>query len=126
MTAGDGGAIVNIASIAGRDGFPKFANYVASKHAVIGLTRSLARELGPSGIRVNAVCPGAIKTAMWSAEAQDNDDPDGVFDSIAEATALGRNQTAEDIAAAVEFLIGANANSITGQALIVDSGLILR
>lgn len=119
------GAIVNIASIAGRDGFPKFANYVASKHAVIGLTRSLARELGPDGIRVNAVCPGAIKTAMWTAEAQDTDDPDAVFDSIAASTALGRNQTSDDIADAVEFLIGPRANSITGQALVVDSGLIL-
>ncbi len=119
------GAIVNIASIAGRDGFPKFANYVASKHAVIGLTRSLARELGPEGIRVNAVCPGAIKTAMWSAEAQDTEDPDAVFDSIAEGTALRRNQTSDDIADAVEFLIGSRSNSITGQALVVDSGLIM-
>ncbi|MDO8209604.1 SDR family NAD(P)-dependent oxidoreductase [Conexibacter sp. CPCC 206217] len=118
------GAIVNIASIAGRDGFPKFANYVASKHAVIGLTRTLARELGPDGIRANAVCPGAIKTAMWSAEAQDTDDPDAVFDSIAEGTSLRRNQTSDDIADAVEFLIGPRANSITGQSLIVDSGLI--
>lgn len=58
LVAGGGGAIVNISSIAGRDGFPMWSHYAASKHAVIGLTRAMARELGPQQVRVNAVCPG--------------------------------------------------------------------
>jgi NAD(P)-dependent dehydrogenase (short-subunit alcohol dehydrogenase family) len=118
------GAIVNMSSIAGKDGFPMWSHYVTSKHAVIGLTRALARELGPDGIRVNAICPGAIRTAIWSAEAQGTDDPDAIFDALAARTALGRGQTPEDIAAAIAFLLGAEAANITGIALTVDSGLL--
>jgi NAD(P)-dependent dehydrogenase (short-subunit alcohol dehydrogenase family) len=119
------GAIVNISSIAGKEGYANWSAYVATKHAVIGLTRALARELGPEGVRVNAVCPGAIRTAIWGPEPQSTDDPERLFDELAARTALGRNQTVEDIADAVEFLLGDGSRSITGQSLLVDSGLIL-
>jgi len=119
------GAIVNMSSIAGKDGFPLWVHYAVTKHAIIGLTRGLAREFGPHGIRVNAICPGAIKTAIWDSESQATDDPDAVFDALASKTALGRGQTVEDIAGAASFLFGKDAANITGAALSVDSGLIL-
>lgn len=119
------GSIVNLSSIAGKEGYPNWSHYGASKHAIIGLTRALARELGADGVRVNAVCPGGVKTDIWSAEAQGSDDPDALFDALAERTALGRNQSDTDIAEAVEFLLDGRSRSITGQALMVDSGLIL-
>lgn len=124
MTAVGRGAIVNMSSIAGKEGFPQWVHYAVTKHAVIGLTRGLAREFGRAGVRVNALCPGAIKTAIWGAEYQGTDDPDAFFDALAERTALGRGQSVEDIAAAVEFLLGEEARNITGISLSVDSGLI--
>lgn len=119
-----GGAIVNISSIAGRDGFPLWSHYAASKHAVIGLTRAMARELGPQQVRVNAVCPGVIKTAIWSAEAQQVDDPDALMAEFAARMPLRRPQTAEDVAGATAFLLSSDADSITGQSLGVDGGLL--
>ena len=120
-----GGSIVNMSSIAGRDGFPLWSHYSASKHAVIGLTRAMARELGPAQVRVNAVCPGAIKTDIWSAEAQATEDPDAVLGAFVERMPLRRAQTAEDVAGATAFLLSADANSITGQSLGVDGGLLV-
>lgn len=120
-----GGSVVNISSIAGRDGFPLWAHYVASKHAVIGLTRAMARELGEHQVRVNAVCPGAIKTDIWSPEAQATDDPDTVMASLVARMPLQRPQTAEDVAEATAFLLSRAANSITGQSLGVDGGLLV-
>jgi meso-butanediol dehydrogenase/(S,S)-butanediol dehydrogenase/diacetyl reductase len=124
LVAESRGGIVNISSIAGKEGYPLWAHYTATKHAVIGLTRALAREFGRQGIRVNAVCPGQIKTAIWGPEAQATSDPDTVFDQLAARTALGRGQTVGDIASAVSYLLSAEAASITGVALSVDSGLI--
>ena len=102
-----------------------WSHYAASKHAVIGLTRALARELGPDQVRVNAVCPGAIKTDIWGPEAQQTDDPDAVLAQMVERMPLRRSQTAEDVAAAVAFLISDDANSITGQSIGVDGGLLV-
>lgn len=118
------GSIVNISSIAGKEGYPNWIHYGATKHALIGLTRGLAREFGALGIRVNAVCPGAIRTAIWSAEAQATDDPDRLFEDLASKTSLGRNQTVEDIANTTAFLVGDEASSISGASLSVDSGLL--
>jgi NAD(P)-dependent dehydrogenase (short-subunit alcohol dehydrogenase family) len=119
------GSVVNMSSIAGRDGYPLWAHYTASKHAIIGLTRALARELGPMGVRVNAVCPGAIATQMWGAEAQQTDDPEAALATMAASMPLRRPQTAADVAAAVAFLLSDDAASITGQSLGVDGGLVM-
>jgi meso-butanediol dehydrogenase / (S,S)-butanediol dehydrogenase / diacetyl reductase len=118
------GVIVNMSSIGGRDGFARWAHYNASKHAVIGLTRALARELGPDGLRVNAVCPGAIRTQMWGAEAQGTDDPDAALAAMVATMPLRRAQTPEEIAGTVAFLLSDDARSITGQSIGVDGGLL--
>ena len=120
-------AIVNIASIAGKRGYANLSAYCASKFAVIALTQALAQELGPSNIRVNAVCPGFLKTAMWTgvlnkAIAQQMEIRESeVFEIYAAQNAwLGREQTPADIGDAVVYL--ASADNVTGVALNVAGG----
>lgn len=114
-----GGAIVNLSSIAGLLGFPGASVYVASKHAVIGLTRTAALECASKGIRVNAVCPGAIQTAMIDRFVQhDAKAKDGL---IAQHP-LGRIGQPAEIAAAIVWLCSKGASFVTGQYLTVDGG----
>ena len=113
------GCIVNISSIWGQRGASCEAAYSATKAAIIGLTRSLAMELAPSGIRVNCVAPGVIRTDMVEVLGQET------LQSLAEETPMGRLGTPEDIAAAVAFLAGESAGFITGQVLTADGGFIL-
>lgn len=110
------GAIVNIASINGLRGRAGQANYSASKGGLIALTRTLARELGPSGIRVNAVAPGMIDTPMTA-----NLPVEARARALAD-TALGRLGTPSDVAGAVLFLASPLARHITGHVLVVDGG----
>ncbi len=110
------GAIVNTSSIVGLYGNPGQANYSAAKAGLIGFTKSLAKELGSRGIRVNAVCPGFIATDMTK------DLPN--IDEYLKAIALRRLGEAEDIAKAVKFL-ALDADYITGQALEVDGGMLI-
>jgi NAD(P)-dependent dehydrogenase (short-subunit alcohol dehydrogenase family) len=110
------GAIVNIASINGLRGKAGQANYAAAKGGLIALTRTLARELGPTGVRVNAVAPGFIETPMTARLALDVR-----LRAIGE-TALGRPGSPADVAAAVVFLVSPLAGHITGQVLVVDGG----
>jgi NAD(P)-dependent dehydrogenase (short-subunit alcohol dehydrogenase family) len=134
FTANGGGKIVSISSIAGRKGGAGLAHYSASKAGVISLTQSLAQDLGPSNINVNAVCPGLLWTDMWrSIEgmiARDSS-PETVeerssFDTFLERNCpLRREQTPEDIGEAVAFLVSDAARNITGQALNVDGGIEL-
>jgi NAD(P)-dependent dehydrogenase (short-subunit alcohol dehydrogenase family) len=118
------GSIVNTASIAGIMGSPNMAPYVASKHAVIGFTKSVAGEVAGHGIRVNAVCPGPVDTRMiHSVEAQINPgDPAGVGKRYQTAIPLGRYATADEIANIVLFLASDLAASVTGAQYVVDGG----
>jgi meso-butanediol dehydrogenase/(S,S)-butanediol dehydrogenase/diacetyl reductase len=122
------GAIVNVSSIAGKTGRALTAAYAASKFAVIGLTQALAHELGPANIRVNAVCPGLLRTTMWldgvaPARAQSlGVRPSEAFDAfVHQNTPLGREQTPEDIGEAVVYLC--RAHNVTGVALNVAGGV---
>lgn len=113
------GCIVNVSSIWGLRGASCEVTYSATKGALIALTRSLASELAPTGIRVNCVAPGVIKTDMLDAL------PPEVLPQLAQETPLGRLGTPEDIAAAVSFLADEKASFITGQVLTCDGGFIL-
>ncbi len=112
------GCIVNISSIWGQHGASCEVTYSCTKHAIIGLTKSLAMELAPSGIRVNCVAPGVIDTDMVQVLGQET------LRDLAAQTPLGRLGTPEDIAAAVAFLASDGAAFITGQVLTADGGFL--
>ncbi len=116
-----GGAIVNCASIAGLVGFQGLPAYVASKHGVIGLTKTAALEFAKQNIRVNAVCPGVIKTAMIDRFTGKNKEVEKQFENM---EPLGRMGKPEEVANAVMFLCSDAASFITGDALAVDGGWI--
>ena len=122
------GCIVNVSSIWGLRGASCEVTYSATKGALIALTRSLASELAPTGIRVNCVAPGVIDTDMnahLSEEDMQSALPPEVLPQLAQETPLGRLGTPEDIAAAVSFLASGKASFITGQVLTADGGFIL-
>ena len=118
MTAsGSGGAIVNMSSTAGLRGSP-LVSYTASKWGVLGLTRAAAREYGPSGIRINALCPGPIEnTGML-------DRNPGAKDILLGSIPLGRLGTPREVASAVVWLCSPQASYLTGATLAVDGGLL--
>lgn len=126
--AANKGVIVNTASLAAKIGAPLLAHYSASKFAVIGWTQGLARELAPKGIRVNAVCPGFVRTSMqqreiaWEAELRGMTAEEVEQDYIRQ-TPLGRIETPEDVAGVVVFLCSDAARFMTGQALNVTGGV---
>jgi 3-oxoacyl-[acyl-carrier protein] reductase len=113
------GRIVNISSVVGEKGNPGQANYVASKAGLIGLTKSLAIEVGSRNITVNAVAPGFIQTDMT------HDLSEELRNKMVEATPLRRMGTAEEIAWAVKFLVSEEAAFITGHVLDVNGGIYM-
>jgi 3alpha(or 20beta)-hydroxysteroid dehydrogenase len=119
-----GGAIVNTSSTAGLRGSGAIIAYVASKHAVIGMTRSAALEFGPHRIRVNAICPSPIETRMMRALEQglDPTNPEGVHERLAASSPLGRYGEPDEVAALVAFLCSADASYITGDFYPIAGG----
>ena len=118
--AGRGGRIVNVSSINGRVGTPGACVYAATKAAVESITKSLAFELGPDGITVNAVAPGFTESDMLASVT-----PRSSWPQLAELTALGRVGAPEDVAAVVAFLVSKEARWVTGQVIGADGGLRL-
>lgn len=124
------GCIVNTASLAAKVGAPLLAHYSASKFAVLGWTQAFARELAPTGIRVNSVCPGFVKTGMQSREIEweaslRGISPEQVFSEYVGLTPLGRIETPEDVADVVVFLCSDSARFMTGQGINVTGGVYM-
>ncbi len=119
LAQGEGGVILNASSVVGMDGNFGQTNYVATKAGVIGMTKVWARELGPKGIRVNAVAPGFIETDMTAQM------PQAVYDGMVAKTPLRRAGTAQDIANAYLWLASDEANFISGVTLRVDGGILV-
>jgi len=120
MEAQGGGAIVNAASIAGLKGAPLMAAYAASKHAVVGLTRSTAAEFAKRNIRVNVVCPGVIRTPMTRRHAEQ---AAAMPARMAAMHPMGRIGEPDEVAAVVLWLCSASASFVTGHAHAVDGGM---
>jgi len=123
---GHGGRIINISSISGKRGVPYFGAYTFAKFGVIGLTQTMARELAPWNITVNAICPGSVETDMMDRIRADR----AIWGRTevppaAEPIPLGRPANPSDVAAVVVFLTSSEASYITGQAINVDGGRVM-
>jgi len=117
---GSGSSIVNIASLAGRDGGgPGASAYATSKGAVMTFTRSMAKELGPQGIRVNSLCPGVISTTFHDTFSKDE-----VRKNIANATPLRREGSSQEVADTASYLLSEDASFITGTNVDINGGLL--
>lgn len=125
MRARKSGCIINVASIAGKEGFPNLAHYSASKFAVVGFTNALAKEVAKEGITVNAICPGIVRTIMWDRLADEwKNEGESVEDSWARhqlsLIPQGRAQTPQDMGRTALFF--ATMTNVTGQSVNVDGG----
>jgi NAD(P)-dependent dehydrogenase (short-subunit alcohol dehydrogenase family) len=119
MTQAGSGSIVNISSISGLRGAPWRSVYAATKAALDGMTRSMAMEFGPTGIRVNSVAPGVVRTRLW----EENLAKPGVTDAVLAVIPTRRLSTPEEVADVVVFLAGEGARAITGEVISADGGI---
>ncbi|RUS46919.1 SDR family NAD(P)-dependent oxidoreductase [Cohnella sp. AR92] len=118
------GAILNTSSLAGLMGAPGMSPYVMSKHAVIGITRSVANELAPLGIRVNAVLPGTINTRMMRQIEKNSGNPEDYKKLNEAATPMGRYGEPQEVAAVMNFLLSDEASFVTASLYTVDGGMM--
>jgi NAD(P)-dependent dehydrogenase (short-subunit alcohol dehydrogenase family) len=123
MTKNGGGAIVNTSSGAGLVGFPQMSAYIASKHAVLGLTKSAALEYAKSGIRINAIAPGGVETDMLMHTVGNDNQFMETFNSMHPIGRIGRP---EEIANTVVWLLSDKASFVLGHTLLVDGGIVSR
>lgn len=126
MLRAGGGSIVNTSSVQGHVGFVGWSGYAASKGGVDALTRQAAVEYAPRGIRVNAVVPGTILTAMNEGILREADDPDALMNEWKSMHPIGRIGMPEEVAAAVVFLASDESSFVTGESLRVDGGMIVK
>ena len=119
MLASGGGAIVNMSSIGGIGGAPSSAAYIAAKHGVIGLTRSAAVDFGPSGVRVNAIAPGAVDTPMLAPALSG---AQMAMDAMTARTPLRRIASPDEIASVVVWLCSGESSFVNGATIVVDGG----
>ena len=117
---GRGGSIINVASVAGLKSEPMMGAYSASKAAIISVTRTLARELGPAGIRVNAIAPGVIRTDFARVLVETPQ----IHDAVVAGTALGRVGEPEEIGGTVVYLASDAASYVTGSVVVIDGGTL--
>jgi len=131
IAQGRGGKIINTASIAGRQGYPEFAPYCASKAAVISLTQAGARELAKHRITVNAFAPGVVVTPLWDGLEQDMLDKGVIqrkgefIESFSAGILIGHPSKPDDLAGMAAFLASSDADCITGQVIMADGGMVL-
>lgn len=121
----EGGRIINLSSVLGRFGVPGFSAYSASKHGVIGLTRSLALELAPRRITVNAICPGWVETEMAREGFRRIAGEEKGREAAAKMAPLGRVLDPEEVAGLAAYLASDDARSVTGQAVVIDGGQVM-
>jgi len=128
---GTGGKIINTASIAGKQGYPLFAHYCASKFAVVALTQAAARALAPDKITVNAFAPGVVRTELWDQLDREfialglTQKPEQAINEFSQSILLGRTSKPEDITGVTTFLASAASDYVTGQTYMVDGGMVL-
>lgn len=128
---GSGGKIINTASIAGKQGYPLFAHYCASKFAVAALTQAAARALATDRITVNAFAPGVVRTELWEQLDREfvtlglTEKPDQAINEFSQSILAGRYARPEDITGVTTFLASTGSDYVTGQTYMVDGGMVL-
>lgn len=125
MLASGGGAVVIVSSVQSFTAISNSAAYVAAKHALLGLTRSIALDYARRNIRANCICPGAIETPMLRWTAEQSGSPESLLDTLTRMHAVGRIGQPEEVANAIAFLASDWASFITGASLLVDGGLLV-